>query len=56
MNKTWALRWPSESYNAKQLFFLLCSRMQALVKREVIYPEIRATTKMENLRENSPKV
>ena len=29
--------------------FLLCSRMQSLVKREVICPEMYARTKMANL-------
>ena len=33
----------------KTAVFLLCSRMQSLVKREVICSEMYATTKMETL-------
>lgn len=33
----------------KTAVFLLCLRMQSLVKREVIYPEMCATTKIANL-------
>ena len=33
----------------KTAVFLLCSRMQSIVKREVICPEMYATTKIANL-------